>query len=78
MGKEKGSRDHTAALPFSEALTNTQGLRALSPFCRQGNTEVRVGHCPRKGKSRAHHPQQDLQAALPVQPRVIPSSASET
>lgn len=50
MGKEKGSRDHTAAMPFSEVLTNTQGLRALSPFCRQGNTEVRVGHCPRKGK----------------------------
>lgn len=55
MGKEKGSIDQTAALPFSAALTNATGLRALSPFCRQGNTEVRVGHCPRKGKGRAHH-----------------------
>lgn len=44
MGKEKGSRDLTAALPFSASLTNTKGLRALSPFYRQGNTEVRVGH----------------------------------
>lgn len=77
MGKEKGSRDHRA-LPFSAALTNPKGLRASSPFCRQGNTEVRVGHCPRKGEGRAHHPQQDLQATLPVQPRVISSSASET
>lgn len=64
MVKEKGSGDHTAALSFSTALTNTKGLRALSPFCRQGNTEVRVGHCPRKGEGRAQHPQQDLQAAL--------------
>lgn len=37
MGKENGSRDLTAALPFSAALTSTKGLRALFPFCRQGN-----------------------------------------